>query len=740
MKKYIIITALILSIFVPNKVQADDMLGGFEELENMQEHFFETPDTGVPYVQVEQNDGSTQKPVKGNPIFKKVRIKVTNYIRQKDYEHNQRLIEKEQERIKAAEQKEEEMLKEELGEMYEEATENEASKNGEISSEENSEALENSESLELVGGVKEQVTSKDAQLDADNIDFDEETGDIIATGNPVLKFPPQKTTIKADKMIYNNGSNKIKAFGNVRVTRQGATTTGDYMQINMNEENALMDNVNASLSYLKLTSRTSEMDGDKITLYDGKMVADNSYILRLETRTIGGNHFNRMIVGDDEKSSILGETGDTKINVKAKEVIIDAKKDTNTITFKKARIQYGDFDLFNIHSLTAHTNKHNEYFEANYPELGSQGRLGMYAGPGFTFDTPLQHGSTIKLVPIINSKKSDIGFGGIMKYRSGTNYTYMAYGSVSDMFILKGKQELDDRLYMQYGSNSYMDEWFLGRRMARYDAELIYRDKGVIHSTLGKGRDLNIRHRAGIGYMHNNKYSRDGEHIKAKNIGTARFRYMAEANQTLFRKEDYENLKLFDLSLALQGSAAVYGTGDTQFIGRVGPRVRTQYKYWMQDIFFYLSAFDDHPPMRRYDAYRYGRGSIYLREALRVNKYLTLAWSGTVNVTNDALNDKMFQENAFILGIGPDDFKFHFGYDCIRKQTYFGFTMALDTTGSSVEYEKMVIKNPERLNKSSEEKVELKVFDNTGEKTAARPKKMMYAEVVDIEDPDKEQI
>lgn len=732
MKKYIIITAIILSL-LPYACAQDtestvDPYNGLAEIEEMEEHFFEIPTGQLPLVEVKEvRDGSTQKPIKGNPLFKRARIKITNFIRQKDYEHTQKLIEKEKAQEKAAEEKEMELLKEELGDNFEVEEE---------TSEENKSETEN---VELVGGVKEQVTGKDAQLDADNIDFDDETGDIIATGNPVLKFPPQKTTIIADKMIYNNGSNKIKAYGNVKVTRQDTVTTGDYMQINMNEENAFMDNVDATLSNLKLTSRTSEMDGDKITMYDGKMVANNSYILKLETRTIGGNQLHKMLVDEDEKSSIMGETGDTKINIKAKEVIIDAKKDTNTITFKKARIQYGDLDVFNIHSLTAHTNKNNEYFEANYPEIGSQGRLGMYAGPGFAFDTPLQHGSTIKLVPIINSKKGDIGVGGIMKYRSGTNYTYMAYGSVADMFILKGKQELDDKLYMQYGANSYMDEWFLGRRMARYDAELIYRDKGVIHSTLGKGLDLNIRHRAGIGYMHNNKYSRDGEHIKSKDIGTSRFRYMAEANQTLFKISDPENLKMLKLSLALQGSAAVYGTGDTQFVGRVGPRLHTQYKYWMQDIYFYLSAFEDHTPMRRYDAYRYGRGSIYLREALRVNKYLTLGWSGTVNVTNDALNDKMFQENAFILGIGPDDFKFHLGYDCIRKQTYFGFTMALDTAGSSVEYDKMVIKNPENLS-AKEEKVELKVFDNTGEKTAARPKKMMYAEVVDIEDPDKEQI
>ena len=39
-----------------------------------------------------------------------------------------------------------------------------------------------------------------------------------------------------------------------------------------------------------------------------------------------------------------------------------------------------------------------------------------------------------------------------------------------------------------------------------------------------------------------------------------------------------------------------------------------------------------------------------------------------------------------------------------------------------------------------QEPVELKVFDNGGVQVKTAPKKMLYAEVIDIEDPDKEQI
>ena len=146
--------------------------------------------------------------------------------------------------------------------------------------------------------------------------------------------------------------------------------------------------------------------------------------------------------------------------------------------------------------------------------------------------------------------------------------------------------------------------------------------------------------------------------------------------------------------------------------------------------------------MQMYDMYRYGHANVYIREALRVNKYLTLAWSGSLTMTGDAPNGEMFQENSFIIALGPDDFKVNLGYDWVRRQTYFSFILAMDTKGSSIEFDKMEIKNPDRLAKSNEEDVELKVFDTENGYDGAKtpPKKMMYAEVINIEDPDKEQI
>ena len=732
MKKYLLIIALILAA-TPSFSQ--ELFESPEDLERVQESFFETPFSAIPEVKVEEvqikapllnndkpapngKDGSTTKPCKGMPLFKKTRIKVTNYLREKDYQKTQKLLEKEKE-----------LLKKQNKDVDEDLDVNTPSQEEEI--------LE--KPLELEGAVREHVAPNDVLLDADNIEYNDETMDITATGKPVLVFPPQKVTIKADKMIYNKAANTLKAYGSVDVIRDGRHMYGDYMQINLNEENAFLDNMHTKESVMKMESEKAEMDNDKITLYNGKMVSEDSYLLDFHTRIIGGNHFYRMLIDEDEKSSVADglDVGETAVNIKAKDVYFNAKENNNVITLKKAKIKYGDTELFRIPSITIHTDRNRNFFDANYPEFGSRSVLGMFAGPGFVFDTPLQGGSVLKAIPIINNK-SGIGFGAMLKYRSATNFTHMGYGSSADAYILKGQQFLDDKLYMQYGINSYMNEWFLGRRMAKYDAELIYHDKGVIHSTIGNGLDLNFRHRFGLGFMQNSSYNRHGEHIPVNNMSTLRTRYMAEASQTLFSYQDIEKRRLFSLGLVMQGSAALYGTGDTQFIGRVGPRIHTQYKYWMQDINFFATTYQDNSPMKAYDSYRYGRANVVIREALRVNKYLTVAWSGTITLSGDSPSGDMFQENSFIVALGPDDFKINFAYDWVRRQTYFGCIIAMDTKGSSLEYEKMEIKNPDRLAKSNEEKVELKVYET--ENVPTKPKKMMYAQVINIEDPNREQL
>lgn len=272
---------------------------------------------------------------------------------------------------------------------------------------------------------------------------------------------------------------------------------------------------------------------------------------------------------------------------------------------------------------------------------------------------------------------------------------------------------------------------------------------------LGKGMHLTFRHRAGFGLMKDDDSNYNGEKFSSSQMSTTRTRYMAQINQTLYSYKNDDQRFYVRTGVMLQGSAALYGTGDTQFVARVAPYVNMQYKNWMQSIGYYLTGYDDHTPMPIYDAYRYGRQSVYITEALRLNKYLSVGWAGYINLSDDSPNGKMFQENAFLVALGPDDCRVIFGYDFTRERTYFGINVAFDPKGTKINYDRMEIKNPERFGKNynpEEEDSERKVaFAKPKERpelpsqkrnqgVKAKPVVLEYAQVINIEDPDRERI
>ena len=779
MKKYAVISLITLMFGLPVFSQTatpEENQKIMNQMQHLQDTLFLAPVIPLPEVNydVEVSEETTgmeryTATKNGTPLFKKMRIKIQNYYRIKAHEQELKDKKREQEELKRLQEEEEKELSKDLSieELTErnlkkiygetEASEEEEvkpdkekrtfasffkrkpkdendTKTEQIEKQENvqTEPEKSKDTVELTGNVHTLDAPKEAQLDCDNVKYYEEKNEVEATGHPVLYFPPQEVTLKADKIVYNTVSNIIKAYGNVEIIKQGESIFGDYIQINMNEETTLLTNMTAQRMNLRIKAKNAQTVDNKIILEDGDMQAAHSYVARFKTRILGTN-LNAMIIDEDDRSK-LDPSGKAKVELDAQEIDVDAQKDHNIITVKGGDLSYNDRHLLDFKSLKIYADKKGDYFEANYPEFGTRSRIGAFLGPGFVFKTPFS--SVVKVIPFVNYR-SGFGIGGAVKYRSATNYTELMYGSAEDVFVARGKQQLDDKLYIQYGVNSYIDDWFLGNRMANYGVELVYNDGKRYKNFLAPKRDLTFRNRFTAGYMEDNDTARyDSKNMTSTGMGTTRFRYMADIGQNIWKYENKEELKMVSLDLAMQGSVALYGTGDTQVIGRIGPRLHTQYKYWMQDIGYFASAYQDDSPMQMFDAYRYGHSNLYLREALRVCKYLTIAYATSINLTNDAPNGKQWQENAFILAIGPDDFKISLGYDFMRQNTYFGVNVAIDTKNSQLNFDKMVIKNPDRLASTKKDIKEITFEEQKPQEKVKRT----YAEVIDIEDPSKEQL
>ena len=75
----------------------------------------------------------------------------------------------------------------------------------------------------------------------------------------------------------------------------------------------------------------------------------------------------------------------------------------------------------------------------------------------------------------------------------------------------------------------------------------------------------------------------------------------------------------------------------------------------------------------------------------------------------------------------------------MRESTYFGLQVMLDSKNTMIEFDRMEIKNPERLGQSDKEKDDSSFSQTTASAKTGKPV-LQYAEVIDIEDPDKESI
>lgn len=558
-----------------------------------------------------------------------------------------------------------------------------------------------------VSEIEETTTTKDqAILDCDSMEYFATRTELEANGHVVMFFPQNNSTLKADKVVYNQTSNLIKAYGNVVLISDGKEMFGDYMFIDMNEENAFLNNPTSELFQIRARAKKGYMYGDKIIQEQGSLYVAKKMMIDMKSEMFGPD-LDAMYVAPEDKSAYMKDSHGSKFKIKTNDLIINSKKEHETVTLKHAEIYFNDKKIGTVPTITMHTNKAQDYVEANFPELGTLTNMGFYAGPGFVFDTP--RGTTLKVVPVINPQSdaenpdnNKLGFGAVVKFKSATNQTDTMYGTANNVFIMRGKQKLDDNLYFQYASNAYMEDWFMGFRMPKLMGELVYQDVKPYPDFIGKDMPMSFSQRLAAAYV------QDGNgngplFSDPAGIGTMRFKYMTEVAQTLWSYKDSLTSPInASFAIAGQGSAAIYGTGDTQLVARIGPRLHTQYKYWMQDVGYFLSTYDDHTPLLLYDRYMYGRSNVYMRESFRLCKYLTLSWFGSLNLMQDSWDGKMLQENGFYFSLGPDDVKLNIGYDTVRQQSFITMAMHVDAKGSTLEYKKMVIKNPERLGKDKD--------------------------------------
>ncbi len=548
-------------------------------------------------------------------------------------------------------------------------------------------------------------------MNCQTMDYDNDKAVITAHGNVAITLVDEGATLYADEVVFDKVANTITAKDKVLIKKKNLEVTGDYIFIDLNEENALISRPVSTLSALEINAEEANLQENVVTQTNGSILFKKSapFFFRSGKR---GPRLEQMLTRKED--TLSDDLQEGRYKIKVTKMVINSEKEHDTFLVQKATIYKDGKKLITLPRTKFYTNKNHDYAEGDFIEIGSKRDAGIFLGPGVVFKLP--KGAALKAVPFV-SYKDEIGFGGMLRFNSGTNETYLLYGSQRDKFIGRGIQDLDDNLKIEYATNDYMNEWFLGRARPEYGISLVY-DKSYFNpSFLGGERNMIFRHRVSGGWYKDIGEDRYYRQLKGAGRETTRFKYMAEIDQTIWDRKNADDLTWLQLNLVGQLSAALYGTGDTQTVARIGPRIHTQYKRWMQDIGYFQSAFQDDSPMPVYDAYRYGASNAYIRETLKLNKMLAVSWFGSVTLSDDTYTNKMFQECAFYVSLGPDDLRLNIGYDFVRENVYFMVDVALDPKGTEVKYDKLEIKNPDNLGKKKE--------DNTPrpEPVYGRPKK-----------------
>ncbi len=532
-------------------------------------------------------------------------------------------------------------------------------------------------------------------LDSDKVFYNEETNEVEAKGNVKITTKPEKSKITADRAVYSRDLNTIKLYGNVKLHKDGATMVGDYLLVDLANDNILIDEPITKYGNLRIKAKEGYAYANKIEMVNGEIELAE----KLDTIVAShgfGSFYDRRIIESHFATDELKKTRADKFKIHSKEIIIKSENDRDVVTFKDAEIFYKNFRVMRASNLDVFTDKSQGYAETNSSEFGSISKFGTYLGLGYVFKTP--GSSTLKLVPaLVTSSDDGLGVGLIARHQSKRNFLEGGWASNSKNLVLRGKYKFNKHWRADYGRHAYIPEWLNGSNRPGYLAQVSYHRKWLV-----KDLRANFEQRISAGLAA--EYHEDSD-LQKEAFSTMRYRYQAQLNKTFFSFGDKEQDVWLDVGAIGQVSATLYGTGDVNAFAKIGPSIDSRVNRWGSRINLLVGGIHGESPFW-FDNYRYGRLSFNIDENIRINRYLAVGYRGTISPLRDNHRDELVTENRFYVLAGPEDIKCAVSYDSIRQRAAFDIYMMLGTNRYKNTYDKLTIQNPHYIGK------EAKLFDD----------------------------
>lgn len=555
--------------------------------------------------------------------------------------------------------------------------------NQEFSQEDSTENnIKNDEQKFIPYKEQEIVENHKFQINADKVSYDDEEGNVYANGNVEIIAHAQDVTLKADEAVLDKASQTLKLKGNVKILKNNTEMIGEFLLVDLNEQNILMDNPTLNAYSFVIKAQEGYLIANDIQMLNGNIKSSKNSDFPLITRGfMRYDNVARDFNFDKKPVNELDVNAKKQsYRIDAKEIIITSYKDHNSVLLKNSDIYFNNHKIIRNSDIEILSDKQKQVIETSVPEAGNLRNFGSYIGYGFAYKMPKGH--TLKLMPVVAYQDSDYGIGAIGRYRSPNHILEAGWNTASENWVVRGKYKLANNLMFAYGRNAYLSEGFLGARRSGYAGQFQYAKTYRI-------KDLDATFNNGV-YV--GLFSDYAKKHQEDAYSTTRFRYMAEFKKTIKRYTNKDKDFLIGLNAVSQGAATVYGSGETTAIARFGPNISSKYKKWDQSITYLISGTHGESAFR-FDRYRYGKSTVMINEKFNVNEKFAFGFRLFVTPMRDNYNDDLFTESRVYFMLGPNDAKVALSYDFVRDVAHLDFMFLLGSDNSTINFDKLSTKD-----------------------------------------------
>ena len=449
------------------------------------------------------------------------------------------------------------------------------------------------------------------QINADEVTYNDNDGNVYAKGNVEIISKSQGVTLKADEAILDKDTQTLKLQNNVKIIKSGVEMFGEYLLVDLNEENILMDNPTLEAYSFRINAQEGYLIANDIQMLNGVVKCTKETEYPFQTRGFMRlNSIPNNYLAQRQKNQYTNYVAGEKTQayeINAKEIVLTSYKDHNSITLKDADIYFNKKKIIRNSDIEILSDKENQIHEVSFPEAGTLRSFGTYVGYGIVNRLPKGH--TLKLMPAIVYGESNLGVGIIGRHRTQNNILEAGWATSTENLVVRGRYNAGKGFRFNYGRNAYIPEGFMGARRSGYAAQLEWKKSYKVE-------DLDLFFNQGV---YAGIFSDYKKHNQSDAYATTRFRYTAEIRKNIFQVENKEQDLMFGLNAIAQGAATVYGSGETHAVGRFGPSIVTKVKGWESSIAYMSAGIHGDSPFV-FDRYRYGKSTIQLNEKFELIK------------------------------------------------------------------------------------------------------------------------